>query len=240
MRTLRLRRVNRSVAQVSRQIGAGVTLSFTTHGLPGRLILSQIDAGQLMINDGVALSTAAGPLRLSDAGPVLSLLGNSPVVLEGIQQSWYWQYVNQQLSRPIAALLAPIVPIENDGDLADALMSCSLQVRLGEESVYSVLSASARTLLNLLSRGRWLPHQRDLPDDWQVTHPVLLGQVSLTLEQLTSLRPGDVLLPSLCHFDTDGNGHLQIAGDRWRVGTEKKNDRLVVRLGSGEHLDDGQ
>lgn len=240
MTALRLRRVNRAVAQVSRELGAGVTLYFTAHGLPGQLILSQIGAGQPPTDDAVALSSAAGPLRMSDAGPVLSLLGNAPVVFEGTHQAWYWQYVNQQLSAPIAALLAPIEPIEADRELAGAQLSCRLQVRLGEESVHAVLSASAGTLLSLLSSEQWQRHERDLPDNWKVPHPVVLGQVSLTLEQLRSLRPGDVLLPSLCHFDNNGNGYLHIAGQRWHAGTEKQDDRLVVRLGHEEHFDDGQ
>lgn len=66
--------------------------------------------------------------------------------------------------------------------------------------------------------GDWQRHERNLPDNWTVPHPVVLGQVSLTLKQLRSLRPGDVVLPSLSHFDNNGDGYLLIAGQRWRAG----------------------
>lgn len=240
MRALSLRRVNHRFAQATRQLGQGLTLSFSAQGLPGELTLRPVTPGTFSSDDGVWLRSAIGLLRLSDAGAVLSLLGNAPAVLQGTHQPWYWQFLNQQLSAPIAALLAPIEPVEENSSGFDAGVHCRLQVRLGDESVHALLATDPDTLLRLLSAAPWQAHQPPLPDDWQVPHPLVIGQLALTLEQLTSLRPGDVVLPAHCQFDCEGNGRLDLAGRHWVVGTEAHAQRVYLRLSHEEDFQDGR
>ncbi|MDY7564692.1 type III secretion system protein [Pseudomonas sp. RTC3] len=240
MSALSLRRVDHRFAQATRQLGQGLTLGFSAQSLMGELTLRPVTPGTFASNDGVWLRSAVGLLRLSDASAVLSLLGNAPAVLQGTHQPWYWQFLNQQLSAPIAALLAPIEPVEEDTCEFAAVVHCRLQVRLGDESVHARLATDPDTLLRLLSAAPWQAHQPPLPDDWQVPHPLVIGQFALTLEQLASLRPGDVVLPEHCHFDSEGNGRLDLAGRHWVVGIEAHAQRLFLRLSHEEDFQDGR
>lgn len=110
MRPLKLRQVSPSVAAASRLLGRGCWLAFSSAGDDGRLTLSPM----LSIDSAttVALGSARGLLRLSNADALLSLFGGAPVVCAGPMQPWYWQYVNQQLSPTLAGLFAPLEPLE--------------------------------------------------------------------------------------------------------------------------------
>ncbi len=230
MTALVLRNVNPVVARASRLLGRGLTLNFSARGQTGRITLGPIEPDVGPAGDAVMLNSAIGALRLSDAGAVLSLLGNLPVVVQGPYQAWYWQIVNQQLSAPIAALLAPVEPILDEAAGLEYEMGCRLQVRLGEEHIHATLSTSAASLLRLLDAAPWKAEEHYLGDDWDVSHPLVVGQLDLTLEQLESLRPGDVLLPAICHFDINGEGQLDLGGRRWTVAAEARATRLVLRL----------
>jgi len=240
MNPLSLRRIDQRFAQATRQLGQGLTLGFSAQGLMGELTLRPVTYGTFASNDGVWLRSAIGLLRLSDASAVLSLLGDVPAVLQGTHQPWYWQFLNQQLSAPIAALLAPIQPVEEDSCKLAAEVQCRLHVRLGTESVHALLATDPDTLLRLLTGAPWQAHQSPMGDDWQISHPLVIGQLSLTLEQLASLRPGDVVLPGHCHFDSEGNGRLDLAGRIWEVGIEAHAQRLTLRLSHEEDFKNGR
>jgi len=240
MTLLSLRRVSHGFAQVTRLLGQGLTLDFSAQGLMGELTLRPMPPGIFPGDDGTWLRSAVGPLRLSDASAVLSLLGDAPAVLQGTHQPWYWQFLNQQLSAPIATLLAPVEPIDEDTSGFDIGVHCRLHVRLGGESVHAVLATDTETLLRLLSTALWQAHRRPLPDDWKVAHALVIGQLALTLEQLSSLRPGDVVLPTQCLFDSDGNGRLDLAGRHWVVGAQIHAQRLFLQLSHEEDFHNGR
>jgi type III secretion protein Q len=207
-----------------------LTLDFEARGLGGSIRLEPSEHCIGPGEDAVLLDSAIGPIRLSDAGAVLSLLGNLPVVVQGPYQAWYWQLVNQQLSTPITALLAPIVPILEDVIGVEYEIGCRLQVRLGEECVHAIFSTSPASLLRLLEGARWQAEEHHLGDDWDVSQPLVIGEVALTVEQFESLRPGDVLLPAISYFDIDGEGRLDLGGRHWTVAAQAHATRIVVRL----------
>lgn len=257
---LKMREVSGDFAEASRLLGAGVSCSYTAQGQRGELSLRSMpdDAnrdGSPLVGPASAgtpssltwFDSALGPFALSDAEAVLSLLGELPVTLGGEHQPWYWQLVNQRMSTELAELLCPLRPLSDitalsaEGESPNtAPMTCRLQLRLGSQVLHAQLCADARVLLQLLGSHHWQPHRQIVASDWPIRQPLVLGELSLSLDQLASLQPGDVLLPSLCHFDEEGGGRLQLAGRQWAVQTDSRAQQLYVRFSHEEDLGHGQ
>ncbi len=257
---LKMREVSADFAEASRLLGAGVSCGYTAQGQRGELSLRSMpdDAnrdrpplvGPASAGNASSLTwfdSALGPFALSDAEAVLSLLGELPVTLGGEHQPWYWQLVNQRMSPELAELLCPLRPLSDitalsaEGESPNtAPMTCRLQLRLGSQVLHAQLCADARVLLQLLGSHHWQPHRQNVAQDWPIRQPLVLGELSLSLDQLASLQPGDVLLPSLCHFDEEGGGRLQLAGRQWAVQTDSRAEQLYVRFSHEEDLGHGQ
>jgi type III secretion protein Q len=254
---LKLRHVSGDVAEASRLLGAGVSCGYTAQGQHGELTLRLIPdddrrplAGPALAREPSALTwfdSALGRFGLSDAEAVLSLWGELPVTLAGDHQPWYWQLLNQRLSAELAELLCPLLPLSDitalsaEGERLEApSMNCRLQVQLGSQVLHAQLRADARFILQLLGGPAWEPHRQSIGQDWPIHPPLVIGELSLSLDQLASLRPGDVLLPSLCRFDDEGNGRMELAGRQWAVQTDSHEQQLYVRFSHEEDLGYGQ
>jgi type III secretion protein Q len=241
MKPLKLRQVSPSVAAASRLLGRGRWLAFSSAGDDGRLTLSP------MVSDDsaetVALGSARGLLRLSNADALLSLFGSAPVVCAGPLQPWYWQYVNQQLSPTLADLFAPLEPLEPlegvDEPRPDRV-ECRITVQRAGETVHGVLRSTADTLLRMFDAAAWQAIEQPLPGEWPLYYPVVLGRLALTINQLGSIREGDVLLLAEPFFDSEGNGQLQLGARHWTVGAKALDGNLQLRLIREEDLHDGQ
>jgi type III secretion protein Q len=237
MTVVKLRRVDTSWAKASRLLGAGVSLAFHAQGMSGELSL-QLHAQPLLPHlDFARLCTSRGDLQLSNAEAVLSLLGELPVTLSGQYQPWYWQFINQRLSPAIAELISPLEPLIDSTTSPASPITCRLQVRLGDQRVDAMVSTDADILLRLLDAPGWQQHVLEIVEEWSVTQPVIVGQLSLTLDQLASVRPGDVVIPSHTFFDSEGTGSTSLAGRRWAVQTESRNRHLYMRLRHEENLE---
>ncbi|MGX9566212.1 type III secretion system protein [Pseudomonas sp. CFBP 5748] len=236
MNKLNLRKVNALLARATRELGAGQQLSFSTRDHEAELTLLPPLAQTGPDAAGAWLGSAVGALCLTDAEALLSLLGDAPLTLQGEQQPWYWQFFNQRLSPTIAALLAPLELLSESP--ASATVGCRIQVRRDEQTLHAQLHATPDTLLRLLSAARWQARNEPLDEAWQVTTPLIIGELALTLEQLTSLRPGDVVLPALCRFDGAGQGRLALAGRRWAADVTGQAQQLFLRLSHEEHTFD--
>lgn len=236
MTPLQLRHVGSELSRARRELGHGAQLAFSTHDEQGLLTLQPEPIDTALPRAGVVLNCAAGALYLTEASAVLSLFGEAPVVVEGAIQGWYWQYINQMLSPDLAAVFAPLSMFDDSAQGMIEPVLCRLNVRLGETSVYAFLSMAASTLLRLLDAGQWHPLQRSLPGNIPIHSPVLLGGLTLSIDELMSLRVGDVLLPTHCLFDSEGNGMLDLGGKHWHVATENQNQRLFVHLIDEENI----
>ena len=254
---LTLRKISADVAEASRLLGAGLSCGYTARGQRGELSLRLIPdddraplvapASSRSASSLTWFDSAIGPFALSDAEAVLSLLGELPVTLGGDHQPWYWQLVNQRMNTELAELLCPLRPLSDITALSacgespnDAPMTCRLHVRLGLQVLHAQLCADARVMLQLLGTHHWRPHRQNVAQDWPIRQPLVLGELSLSLDQLASLQPGDVLLPSLCHFDEEGGGRVQLAGRQWAVQTDSRAEQLYVRFSHEEDLGHGQ
>ncbi|GGM31099.1 type III secretion system protein [Pseudomonas asuensis] len=232
MKRLTLQPITAAFAQASRKLGTGVTLPFAVRGIPGELQLEATQAGEGH-DQGIWFGSAAGPFKLSDASAVLSLLGESPVIVKGETQAWYWQFISQHLSPAIAEGLAPLEPwcAEPPQGL---LIHCRLRVQVGNNQVHAYWSASPETLLQWLDTPSWQYHRNPLPAMFELTFPLVLGRMTLTAAQLESLRPGDVLLPTECLFNSEGYGHLVLADRRWLGHTQCSDRHLSLTLSHEE------
>lgn len=236
MSALGLRQLAPLQAQASRALGVGLSATFQARGLSGELRVTPLPA-ETQAAPGTWFDSALGALHLSDAGALLSMLGELPVSVAGDSQAWYWQVISQQLSPLISTCLAPL-SMRESAPSGDLQMRCALRVTLGEEVAHGQLTAAAGTLLQLLQAPFWHPLHRPFPAALQVHEPLILGRCELTLEQLASLRPGDVVVPSDPHFDCDGQGVLALAGQRWRAQTTACGTRLLLNLEIDGHEHD--
>lgn len=225
---LALRAVSPHLAQATRALGAGVSTVFTARGMQGELCLMPLapDAPEEL---GTWINSAIGPLRISDAGALLSLLGELPVTVAGETQNWYWQLLSQRLSPVIAQCLSPLSILETDAPTA-AEIRYAAQVSLGEEALYTQVTSSASTLLNWLQASTWRLRHRPSPEALSIRVPLALGITELSYEQLGSLRPGDVVLPSEERFNCDGSGIVDLAGQRWKAQMKTHGPRLLLNL----------
>ncbi|SDH58098.1 type III secretion protein Q [Pseudomonas flavescens] len=233
MNRLALRQVTARQAQATRALGAGVSAAFHARGLAGELCLVPLSA-QAAAAPGTWFDSAIGPLHLSDAGAVLSLLGELPVSVAGAPQAWYWQALSQQLSPLIAESLSPL-SMRESAPQAEAQLRCTLRVRLGEEIVHAQLATSAETLLDWLQAPLWQPRRRPFPATLELHEPLIVGLCELSGEQLATLRPGDVVIPSEARFDCDGHGVVTLAERRWIAQTQACGARLLLNLEADSH-----
>lgn len=240
MNALTFRQIDPHAAHFSRQLGAGATLAFSAQGLPGELTLRPMTAETTEPHSLTWFDSALGILGLSDADALLSLLGELPVTLSGDPQPWYWQALNQRFSPVIAELLSPLVPLSTDTALPTAAVTCRIQLQWGDQCLHGVIRATADVLLRVLQGADWRRHRQALDEQWPVRQPLELGELSLSLAQLASLQPGDVLLPTLSHFHSDGQGRLNLGGRQWAVHTDSDERQLYVRLSHEETLEHGQ
>jgi type III secretion protein Q len=241
MSPLAFRKVDGQLAQARRLLGVGLALAFDNADLQGEMTLTPSVPGVIDPDadaDAQWFSTRLGPIRLGDADAVLSLLGDTAVVSHGDYQPWYWQLINQQLSPQIAALLAPIQPLT--GPHAEPDDGYQLRVSLGDQTLNASLASDTQTLLRLLDSAQWRALRTTLPEDWPLPQPLLIGELALSLEQLASLRPGDVLFAAHSHFDSAGNGSLNLAGQRWAAQIDSDAQPLFLRISHEEDAHHGQ
>ncbi len=231
MNALRFKRLSSAFAAACLAVGRGQRLAFTSAEDAVQLTLGPLLAsGSELPEQRLHLSSQHGALHLSNADALLSLCGEIPVISAGPMQGWYWQLINQQLAVALHDLLAPLEPVPAAPAPLAEQIDCHLSVARGGEKVHGVMSCSAQTLLRLLDAADWLPIERALPADWPLNSALALGSVSLTLSELSSVRPGDVLLPTRPLFDSAGHGRVQIGHRQWAVEMYTHNDTVRLRL----------
>lgn len=216
---LEFRRLPGAQAELRRRIGRGLALDFQLGDSQGVLTLRQATQGPAQ--DGVTLASGLGLLRLNRASALLSLFSSCPALLphdtdtdEAGDHDWYWSFYNQCLSpqlREVFGHFSPSAQALGDG------LPCELEVRLDEQRVLSEAQLPTTTLEQLLARPGWRPLSYRPSPDWRLSTPVVLGRTALTMGQLKSLRPGDVVLPEQALFQPDGNGSLFLGRQRLQL-----------------------
>lgn len=214
-RTLSLRQQSRLEAKLRQRIGAGYCFYYQLDGEPGVLQLS-LPEHEMPAFPARTFSCDLGELQLSSAESVCSLMSACPLLMGSAEEDhWYWPLFNQYLSEELKCLFGTLssqAPAEH-GAVGQDFPGLSLQltVRLGEELGQSQLFITLNTLSLLLNKAGWEPILQRPVDQLPLTLPLTLGALSLSLEQLRTLKYNDVVLPHTSWFAPDGSGVLNIA-----------------------------
>lgn len=227
---LAMRRVSADRAAASRALGHGLKLKFSVAGTPASLVIEALPRHLAQQPPGAAIQSDLGVLWLTDASAVLSLLGDTPVVLDGEPQSWYWQLFNQGLNATVRNLLGELRPLSAELSPVDDHFDCRLTIVRGEERLVAQLSASSASLLQLFSHTALSPSLAPPPRHWPLALPVVLGDVSLGMGTLRSLRLGDVLLIPEARFDCTGYGELVLGPWRCRGELSSETDAVYFTV----------
>lgn len=225
-------RVDATTVAALRRLGRGLRLAFQVAGECGELVLEP----GLAPTHGVVMSfdSQCGVVTLGDAGVLLSLFGECPVMLadrSNDPQSWFWALFEQCLSPQLAALFGYLRPLE---EVQQGAMECRLSVVLGASRGVGRLMLGAQTLLRLCDAGAWQAIRAPLCESFAVAVPVELGRLPLTLEQLRMLRPADVLVPECLLFSADGMGQLSMGRLRLLAQIDDDGGRRCLTIGSIE------
>jgi type III secretion protein Q len=221
-----------------RRLGRGLRMPYRVADQQGELILESGEAPACVAQH--CFSTACGVVAFGKPGPVLSLLGECPVTLasEGNDpDSWLWELFQHHLSPQVQSLFSYF----HVQDVAPhQALGCRLTVTLGTSRVVDRLTLAPDTLLALCAAGPWQPLAHTLPSSFPVSVPVLLGSLRLTLTQLSSVRPGDVLMMEFPMFIANGDGQLRLGRHRLqgRLDAEDSCLRLIIFSIEDTALDD--
>jgi type III secretion protein Q len=216
---LEFRRLPSAQAELRRRIGQGLALDFQLGDSQGVLTLRQTT--QAPDQDCVTLASGLGPLRLNRASALLSLLSTCPALLPNDDEmdgtnsdDWYWAFYNQCLSPQLREVFGHFSP---SARAIDNGLPCELEVRLDEQIVLSQALLPTGTLEQLLAQPGWRSLSNRPALGWRLSTAVVLGRTTLTMRQLKSLRPGDVVLPEQPLFQPDGTGSLFLGRQHLQV-----------------------
>lgn len=209
---LTLPAVDSATVAALRRLGRGVRMAFQVGDQHGELVLEpgNAPAGEV----SYCFETACGVLAFGEPGPVLSLLGDCPVTLAAHgndPEAWFWALFQHQLSPQVLSLLG-FVRLRNA--VLQQAFTCRVTVRLGESRVVDRLMLAPDTLLALCAAGPWVALVQPLPPSLPLSVSVLLGLSQLPISQVSSVRPGDVLMLKQPMFDANGEGQLRLGRHR--------------------------
>lgn len=225
---LTLPSVDGATVAALRRLGSGLRLPFQVGDQHGELLLEPGSAPWGAT--ALCFETACGVLAFSEPGPSLSLLGECPVTLAETgndPDSWFWALFQDHLSPQVQALLGYLRLL---GEARPAAFGCRLTVRLGPSRVVGHLRLSPESFLALCEAGPWQSVAGQLPASFPLAVAVTLGRLQLPVTQLSSVRPGDVLMLEQALFDVQGAGHLQLGKHRLHVHLDDETGPLCLTL----------
>ena len=196
------------VVAAYRRLGRGLRFLFRVADEAGELVL---EPGPTP-DSGVSLSfeSGCGVMTFSDCTAILSLFGECPVVLADTgndPDSWFWGLFQQRLSPQLTGLFGYLRPL---ADVQQGTFECRVSVALGQSRSVGRLTMPAQTLLALYDAGAWQAIKAPLWEGFAVSIPIVLGHLQLAIEQVRTVRPGDVLLAECSGFSTEGFGSLRV------------------------------
>ena len=215
-----------------RRLGRGIRFSFQVAGEPAELLLEPGHGPET----GVAHSfeTRCGVITLSDAGAMLSLFGECPVVLadgDNDPNSWFWALFQQRMSPQLTRLFGHLRPLAT---VQPGTFECRISVSLGQSRSVGQLSMAPHSLLMLHDAGGWQAIKALLPEDFALAVPVELAGLQLAIEQVRTLRVGDVLVAEHGPFSADGMGQLSVGRLRLHAQIVDEGGRRSLRICSIE------
>ena len=215
-----------------RRLGRGMRFVFQVAGEPAELVLEPGLAPATGVSH--SFQSQCGVITLSDAGPLLSLFGECPVVLADTGNdplSWFWAHFRQRMSPQLAGLFGDLRLFAT---VQSGAFECRISVSLGQSRSVGRLMMAPESLLKLYDAGDWQAIKQPLPEAFVVPVPVVLGYLPLAIEQLRRVRVGDVLVPEHTQFSTDGVGQLSVGRLRLQVQIDDEGGRRSLSICSVE------
>lgn len=226
--------VDSATVAALRRLGRGLRMPYQAAGQHGELI---VEPGEAPIGQSaLGFETACGVLTFGEPGPVLSLLGDCPVTLAAQgndPDAWFWALFQHQLSPQVQSLLGFLRLREG---IRPATFSCRLTVTLGQSRVVDCLRMPPDTFLALCAAGPWLPLAQPMPSSFPLSVSLLLGRSQLPISQVSSIRPGDVLMLKHPMFNPSGDGHVCLGRHRLQGRLDDDNGTLRFSVFSIEEL----
>lgn len=230
--TLTLPSIRATTVAARRRLGRGLRLAFQVAGQSGEL---RLEPGRAPTRpEFFCFETACGVLAFSQAGPVLSLLGECPVTLApsgNDPDSWFWAVFQHHLSPQVSALLGHVRLLETDRPKG---FGCRLCITLGASRVDSFVWLTPDSFLALCEAGPWRDTAEPLPARFQLAIAVTLGRLQLPIAQVRGLRTGDVLMLEQPFFQAQGKGYLQVGKQRLHGCIDDATGALCLTLTSIE------
>lgn len=217
-----------------RRLGRGLRFLFEVAGEAGELLL---EPGRGP-DSGVSLSfeSGCGVMTFTDAGVILSLFGECPVVLANTgndPDSWFWAFFQQRMSPQLLRLFSYLQPL---ADVQQGTFECRVSVALGQSRSVGRLMMPPEGLLALYDAGPWQVIKMPLPDSFLAWVPVVLGSLQLAVEQLRTLHSGDVVLLERLQFTADGWGQLSVGRLRLNTQIDDEGGNRRLSIGSIEEV----
>lgn len=232
MPMLTLTLINGETAAARRRLGCGLRLPFQVAGQDGEL---RLEPGHAPTDVEVqCFETACGVLAFTEAGPLLSLLGECPVALASTgndPDSWFWALFQYHLSPQVSALLGSVRLL--DAELPKGF-GCRLCVSLGASRLESYVWLTPESFLALCEAGPWRSTAAPLPASFQLSIAVPVGRVQLPIAQVRSLQAGDVLVLEQTFFQAQGSGYVQVGKQRLHGRIDSSTGPVCLTLTSIE------
>ena len=243
---IELRKVSTTEANARIHLGAGQRLEFEAKDGVGSLILSHILPTNIP-TDMTPLSSASGDICIKDPTKLLRLLAKSPLVTPDNKPNLtidtpqlFWSLASNQLPPQISPFLGELSPIKNETDSPDNFRkSFDNGIPVGWEVTIGTIRSNGMALIPpptldcLLSKGNWTPAKPELPKEFVVRLPLLLGRLTLPYLSCQQLQPGDVVIPQAPLFSPAGLGRIESGKLRIfleSMGYEHKNLYKVTSL----------
>ena len=203
---------NADIAAARLRLGHGVCMPFQVAGSSGEL---KMEPGPAPVGvQPLCFETACGVLAFSEPGPQFSLMGECPMTLAQAgndPNGWFWALFNHHMSPQVQALFGHLRLVPGTRPLN---FGCRFCVTLGASRATGYLWLSAESFLALCKAGPWRSVAGSVPAQFQLAVEVTLGRLRLPMNQLRSLRAGDVLVVEQAFFSASGTGHVQVGKQR--------------------------
>lgn len=215
-----------------RRLGCGMRFSFQVAGESAELLLEPGHGPEAGVSH--SFESQCGVITLSDASAMLSLFGECPVALaDGANDpdSWFWALFEQRMSPQLTRLFGYLRPLAT---VQQGAFECRISVTIGQSRSVGQLRMAPQNLLALYDAGGWQAIRGPLPEDFALAVPVVLGCLQLAIEQIRTVRVGDVLVPEHAQFSADGIGQLNVGRLRLQTQIDDEGGRRSLRVCSIE------
>lgn len=211
---LQLRRVAQDEALAKQFLQRKPYLDYRLDNAIGQLQLRLARDNRGRFANPSGFLTQSGPVLIYNAEPLLCLLSSCPALLENAQcdtSSWYWDVYNYYLSPELKGLFGYLQPVTQSMPVT---LYCGIDIFLNGRHSNGMIALTPTTLLQLIQHAQWLLPFSAKKYPLPLSIPLLLASAALSIDEIRSLRLGDIVLMQVHYFNPQGVGKIGI-GNRY-------------------------